>query len=140
MAMKVRKTTIAQKMAEAFQTDKPKMDTLIPLEYQRHIKVFSKQEAEQFPPSWAWHHRILLKKDAPDTINEKIYNLPKAGKQAIEEWVYKMLKKKFIQRLDLQYGHATFTVPKKDGMFQIIQDYRPINKYTEKDTMPLPNI
>jgi hypothetical protein len=51
MAMKVRKTTIAQKMAEAFQTDKPKTDTLIPLEYQRHIRVFSKQEAEQFPPS-----------------------------------------------------------------------------------------
>jgi hypothetical protein len=33
MAMEVRKTTISQKMAEAFQTDKPKTDTLIPPEY-----------------------------------------------------------------------------------------------------------
>jgi Reverse transcriptase (RNA-dependent DNA polymerase) len=73
-------------------------------------------------------------------INEKIYNLPKAGKQAIEEWVYKMLKKGFIEHLDLRYGHTTFMVPKKDGTFQIVQDYRPVNRYTEKDTTPLPNI
>jgi hypothetical protein len=33
MAMKVRKMTIAQKMAEAFQIDKPKTDTPIPPEY-----------------------------------------------------------------------------------------------------------
>jgi hypothetical protein len=42
--------------------------------------------------------------------------------------------------LDSRYGHATFTVPKKDGSFWIVQDYRPVNKYTEKDTIPLPNI
>jgi hypothetical protein len=41
LAMEIRKTTITQKMAEAFQTDKPKKDILIPLEYQRHTKVFS---------------------------------------------------------------------------------------------------
>jgi hypothetical protein len=139
-AMEIRKMTIAQKMAEAFQTDKPKVDTPIPPEYRRHIKVFSEQEAERFPPSRTWDHRIPLKADAPDTINEKIYNLPKAGKQAIEEWVYKMLKKGFIECLDSQYGHATFTVPKKDGTLQIVQDYRPVNRHTEKDTTPLPNI
>jgi hypothetical protein len=50
-------------------------------------------------------------------INEKIYNLSKARKQAIEEWVYKMLKKGFIEQSDSRYGHATFTVPKKDGTF-----------------------
>jgi hypothetical protein len=93
IAMEVRKTTIAQKMAEAFQMDKPKMDTLIPLEYQRHVEVFLEQEAEQFPPSRAWDHHIPLKADASNTINEKIYNLSKAGKQAIKEWVYKMLKR-----------------------------------------------
>jgi hypothetical protein len=102
--------------------------------------VFSEQEVERFLPSRAWDHHIPLKKDAPDTINEKIYNLPKAEKQVIKEWVYKMLKKKFIQRLDSCYGHATFTVPKKDGTFWIVQDYGPVNRYTEKDTTPLPNI
>ena len=73
-------------------------------------------------------------------ISKKIYNLPKAGKKAIEEWVYKMLKKKFIQHSDSCYEHTTFTIPKKDGTFRIVQDYRPVNKYTEKDTTPLPSI
>jgi hypothetical protein len=51
-----------------------------------------------------------------------------------------MLDKKFIAHSDSQYGHATFTIPKKDGTFRIIQDYHPVNKYTQKDTTPLPNI
>jgi hypothetical protein len=97
MAMQARKTTIAQKMAKAFKTDKPKNDALVPAEYRRHVKVFSGKEAERFPPSRAWDHQIPLKDDAPETINEKVYNLPKANKLAIEDWVYKMLEKKFIQ-------------------------------------------
>jgi hypothetical protein len=61
------------------------VDTPIPPEYRRHVKVFSEQEAKGFPPSRTWDHQIPLKADAPDMINEKIYNLPKARKQAIEE-------------------------------------------------------
>jgi Reverse transcriptase (RNA-dependent DNA polymerase) len=138
--MELRRMTIAQKMAEAFQTNKPKTDTPIPPEYRRHAKVFSEQEAERFPPSRMWDHHIPLKEDAPETINEKVYNLPKIDKQAIEEWVHKMLKKGFIERSDSPYGHATFTIPKKDGTQQIVQDYRPVNRYTKKDTTPLPSI
>ena len=140
LAMELRKMTITQKMAEAFHTDKPKTETPIPPEYRRHAKVFSEQEAECFPPSRTWDHRIPLKEDAPETINEKLYNLPKVDKQAIEEWAYKMLKKGFIERSDSPYGHATFTILKKDGTRRIIQDYRLVNKYTKKDTTPLPNI
>jgi hypothetical protein len=113
--MEIRKTTIAQKMAEAFKTNKPQADTPIPPKYQRHAKVFLKQEAECFLPSRTWDHHIPLKEDAPETINEKLNNLPKVNKQAIEEWVYKMLKKGFIEHSDSPYGHATFTIPKKDG-------------------------
>ena len=80
MAMEIRKTTIAQKMAEVFQTDIPKTDTPIPPEYKRHVKVFLEKEAERFPPSRTWDHCIPLKEDAPETINEKVYNLPKADK------------------------------------------------------------
>jgi hypothetical protein len=51
-----------------------------------------------------------------------------------------MLAKKFIFRSNSQYRHAAFTVPKKDSTYGIIQDYWPVNKYTWKDTTPLPNI
>jgi hypothetical protein len=51
-----------------------------------------------------------------------------------------MLSKGFIKQSDLRYEHFTFTVPKKDGTFQIVYDYYLVNKYTEKDTTPLPSI
>ena len=47
----------------------------IPKEYQCHAKVFSEEEAQRFPPSQPWDHAIVLKPDAPDTINCKVYPL-----------------------------------------------------------------
>jgi hypothetical protein len=78
----------------------PKQTPQFPLKYQRHAKVFLEQEAKHFPPSRSWDHHIPLKADALDIINKKIYNLSKASKQAIKEWVYKMLKKGFIEWSD----------------------------------------
>jgi len=118
----------------------PSKMTTIPLEYQSHTKVFSEKEAERFPLSREWDHQIPLKKDAPDLINAKMFSLPQPGREAIQTWVQKMLDNDFIQRSDSKYGHSTFTVPKKDGTFRIVQDFRPVNKYTEKDVAPLPSI
>jgi hypothetical protein len=128
-------------MAEKYYKDH-KEETLqdIPPEYQRHAQVFSEKEAERFPPSHEWDHRIPLTPDAPETINIKMFSLAQECRDAIRNWVKKMIAKKFISRSDSQYGHATFTVPKKDGTYRIVQDYRPVNKYTRKDTTPLPNI
>ena len=133
------KTTVTQQMAEKY--DKPStIESVIPPEYQSHVKVFSEKEAKQFPPSREWDHRIPLKKDTLDSINGKMFSLPQLGQDTIQTWVQKMLDKGFIQRSDSKYGHSTFTVPKKDGTFRIVQDFRLVNKYMEKDVTPLPSI
>jgi hypothetical protein len=47
----IRKTSIAQQMAKkAYDKDKVNTEQTIPPEYQQHDKVFSEQEAMQFPP------------------------------------------------------------------------------------------
>src|SRR6267142_2584353 len=127
-------------MAEKHHNKTSTVKTVITLEYQSHEKVFSEKEAERFPPSREWDHRIPLKKDTLDSINAKIFSLPQPGREAIQTWVQKMLDKGFIQRSDSKYGHSTFTVPKKDGTFRIVQDFRLVNKYMEKDVTPLPSI
>jgi len=63
----------------------PRTDATIPREYQRHVKVFSKEEVKWFPPSREWDHHMPLTKDAPKSINQKIFNLPKEGREAIEK-------------------------------------------------------
>jgi Reverse transcriptase (RNA-dependent DNA polymerase) len=137
----LRKVTIAQQMVEKYYKDhKEEKLQDIPEEYQRHVQVFSEKEAECFPPSWEWDHCISLKPDTPETIDIKMFSLAQECQDAIHNWVKQMLAKKFISRSDLQYGHATFTVPKKDSTYWIVQDYQPVNKYTRKDTTPLPNI
>ena len=89
-------TTIAQQMAEKFKKKDRQANNGIPEEYQKYAKVFSDQEANRFPPSWEWDHRIPLKSDAPETINAKMFSLSPKEWQAIEEWVYKMQDKGFI--------------------------------------------
>ena len=57
----IRKTTIAQQMAEkAYNQGKVNMENTIPEEYRRHQKVFSEEEAKQFPPVRAFDHCIIL--------------------------------------------------------------------------------
>jgi hypothetical protein len=65
-------------MAEKYKKTS-ELSSAIPKEYQRHVKVFSEKEAERFPLSGEWDHQIPLKKDAPDTINAKLFSLPQSG-------------------------------------------------------------
>jgi hypothetical protein len=51
-----------------------------------------------------------------------------------------MLEQGFISVSDSCYGMPTFMVAKKDGIHQIVQDFRELNKYTVKDVIPLPDI
>src|SRR6201988_2750223 len=58
----LRKTTVVQQMAQAtYNKDKVNSEATIPVEYRRHRKVFSEEEAKQFPPKRDFVHRIVLK-------------------------------------------------------------------------------
>jgi RNase H-like domain found in reverse transcriptase/Reverse transcriptase (RNA-dependent DNA polymerase) len=137
----IRKTTIAQQMSKrAYDQAKLNTEQMIPIEYQRHAKVFLETEATRFPPPRPWDHQIKLTNDAPTTINGKVYPLPTKLTEALNKWIDDMLERGFISLSDSSYGSPTFTVTKKDGSQRVIQDFRELNKYTVKDITPLPNI
>jgi len=72
--MKIRKTTIAQQMAEkAYNSAKVNTEETVPAAFRRHWKVFSEQEARQLPPHRPWDHKIELTPNAPNVINSKVY-------------------------------------------------------------------
>jgi hypothetical protein len=88
-------------MAEKYYEDH-KEETLqdIPPEYQRHVQVFSEKEAEHFPSSQEWDHRIPLTPNTPETINIQMFSLAQECHNAIQNWVKKLVAKKFIARSD----------------------------------------
>ena len=65
------KTSIASQLAQEAQQYTKKVE--IPEEYKRHWRVFSEEEAHQFPPSRPWDHAINLKEGAPKAIDCKVY-------------------------------------------------------------------
>jgi hypothetical protein len=137
----IRKTTIAQQMSEkAYNKTKVNTEQTIPVEYQRHAKVFSETEATRFPLLRPWDHQIKLTNNTPTTINSKVYPLPTKLMEALDKWIDNMLKQGFISLSDSNYRLPTFTVVKKDSSQRVVQDFQELNKYTVKDVTPLPDI
>src|SRR6201988_268101 len=124
----LRKTTVAQQMAQAtYNKDKVNSEATIPAEYWRHKKVFSEEEAKQFPPKRDFNHYIILKANTPGTINAKVYPISEAALKAQDKYIDEGLKKGFISPSDSAYGSPMFMVLKKDGTHQFVVDYQKLN-------------
>jgi hypothetical protein len=88
-----RGVNIAQQMAEkAYKPDNANTEQTIPAKYQQHAKVFSEEEAQHFPPSRAFDHKIKLKPRAPEMINCKVYPVSREAQQAMDEYLDKNLE------------------------------------------------
>src|SRR6267154_614221 len=139
--MHIRKTTLAQQMAEkAYDATKVNTEETVPAVFKQHWRVFSEQEARQLPPHREYDHRIELRPDAPHVINSKVYPLSQGEQKVLDEYLTDNLEKGYIVASSSRYGSPTFTVKKKDGSLQIVHGYRKLNEYTVLDVTPLPKI
>jgi hypothetical protein len=130
--------TTATDLALTAQRDSKRVS--IPAEYCRHAKIFSEEEAQQFPPSQTWDHAIDLKPDAPDAINCKVYPLNQRYRLLLRKWLDEQLAKGYIQRLLSPITSSFFFIKKKDDELCPVQDYRTLNKHTVKNNALLPNM
>ena len=69
----------------------------VPKEYQRHAKIFNPVESKKLPPSQPWDHAIMLKPDAPDTLDCKLYPLPPKDDEALRKWLQEEEEKGYIR-------------------------------------------
>ena len=79
---------IAQDWAREANKDKATLtkDTP-PEEYQRHAKVFSKEESKRFPPEREEDMGIEFKNGAPSTINYKVYPLTRVKWELLQRFL-----------------------------------------------------
>src|SRR5712672_4748494 len=139
--MHIRKTTLAQQMAErAYDATKVNTEETVPVVFKQHWRVFSEHEARQLPPHREYDHQIELRPDAPHVINSKVYPLSQNEQKVLDEYLTDNLEKGYIVASSSRYGSPTFTVKKKDGTLRIVHDYRKLNEYTVLDVTPLPKI
>jgi len=112
----------------------------IPEEYKDFKKVFSEEESKCYPPKRAWDHAIEFKKDAPDTINCKIYPQTQEEDKALQKFLTEEVEKGYIRPSKSPYASPFFYIKKKDGKLRPVQDYRKINAITICNQYPLPLI
>ena len=112
----------------------------IPAHYKQFAKVFNEEASHRLPRHQPWDHAIDLKKDAPASLNCKIYPLTVGEKQALCKWLDEELRKGYITESKSPYTSPFFFIKKKDGKLQPVQDYHKLNKHTIRNTYPLPLI
>ena len=117
------------------QQEKPKEKTpeeLVPKEYHKFLKVFSKKESEHMPLWKPWDHAIDLK-DMFKPKKEHIIPLSPAEREEVMVFLDDQLKKGYIHPSKSPQTSLVFFVPKKDGKKRMVQDYHYLNEHTVKN-------
>ena len=87
----------------------------IPPEYQRHAKIFSKQESQWLPKHTVWDHTIELLSSALDTLPRWLLLLTQAKIEEARKFIEEHLKWNTIRPSWSLYAANFFFVKKKDG-------------------------
>ena len=117
-----------------------KLKLLVPRQYHDFLDLFDPKEGTtSLPPHREYDMRIEL---VPNHKLEpaKLYTLGGNEKKALVDTIEKELTSGRIRPSNAAYGSPMFFVPKKDGQFRMVVDYRHLNSQTVNDVYPLPLI
>jgi hypothetical protein len=102
-------------MAHKYAAEHGVQEITLPKEFKHHVALFSDKEANKFPPSQPWDHKIELTENAPEKFNCKIYPMLLKEQEAEDKFLNENLAKEYIMTSDSPYRFSTFMVPKKDS-------------------------
>jgi len=84
-------------------------------------------------------HSISLEPDAKPVYIPS-YKIPHSKRKALENEVQGMLDMNLIKRSNSPWASPMILVPKKDGSFRPVVDYRKLNAVTIPEPFPIPNL
>jgi hypothetical protein len=123
----IAKLTTSTKLAMATELAKPKK--VLPTEYSRFTKVFSKEATEHVPPSQPYDYQINLNETFVPKVS-KLYLLSPQKQEATETFLDENLKSGKICPSNSPQASPFFFIKKKDGTLCPCQDYRYLNEHT----------
>ena len=131
----VARTTVSMSLAKKEQVKSKE----IPPEFRKYMKVFSDKEAQWLLKHQPWDHKIDL--ISGQTIKKtSVYRLTPPKKVALHEYITDGLKQGTLRRSEAADACSFFFIDKKDRKLWPVQDYRPLNAVTKKNTAPIPLI
>ena len=102
--------------------------------------LFNKKKFKKLLERHKWDHKINLTDKAPKELNVKAYAMMLKEEEALNQWLDKQLKAGLIVESKSRYVAPCFYIPKKDGLLQLVQDYKKLNQVMIKDKTLLPLI
>ena len=137
----VRRTTKSTDLAiQAADNTERTWQEQVPSEYHKFGKVFDEIASHRFPPKRPWDHAIDLLPDAPEILDCKNYQIPEGYAKALDEFITEQSSKGYIRPSKSPYASPLFFIRKKDGKPRPVMDYARMNKWTVRNTYPLPLI
>jgi hypothetical protein len=134
----IHKTNIATELAieeNSKKTDKTDKQ-LVPAAYHEYLDIFSEGKAHRFSESRPRDHKIEMKEGfEPESF--KNYNLTLAEQIELDKFLKENLEKRYIRPSQSPMASPFFFVSKKDGKLRPCQDYRYLNDWTVKNSLPL---
>jgi hypothetical protein len=114
----------------------------LPSEYQDFAELFRERIGEAaLPEHKPWDHTIPIVEGRTPTHYEGLRRCSQKEKDFMEEYVKKLLAKKFIRQSQSSISHGIVFASKKDGGgLRPCVDYRRLNDITKKNRYPLPRI
>jgi hypothetical protein len=129
--VEINHTNIAIEMAHKYAEENTKEEVKLPKQFKDHVALFSDKEANKFPPSQEWDHKIKLTEHTSASFNYKTYPTSRREQEAENKFLDENLAKGYIIPSESPYGFSIFMVLKKDSQeMQYIIDYRPLNTVT----------
>lgn len=126
-------STIAAKAMAIQQTE----DHLIPTHIQELITKAS-QPKSHLPKLKGCEMSITVTSKNP--IVRKPYPIPNQIRDALDNEIKRLLDLGIITHSKSEYASPAFPILKRNGNIRLIVDYRQINKITQKDAYPFPNL
>lgn len=121
-------------------SDKSQWSDLVPSQYHKYGKVFSKAASSRMPTRKPYDHAIELLPGTTLPQPSKGYPLNPAERTAIKAFIKEEVEKGYIRPSKSSTAAPCFFVKKADGSLRLVQDYRKLNDVTKKNRYPLPRI
>ncbi len=101
-----------------------------------HVEVIA-LPGEPLSVTYCAEHHIKLKPGS-NPVYRNAYKLLHSQRDLVQEMINDMLEQAVIQESNSPWNSPIFLVPKKDGTFRPVIDFRRVNEVTVDDQYPLP--